>query len=87
METISTHALLHHPQKEINKCGGKHLPSESFKTAANSLDKEKRQLRDVAATFEQAHSSFCNMGGVSDGDGDDEVDKNAYASEFARLKT
>ena len=87
METISTHALLHHPQKEINKCGEKHLPSESFKTAANSLDREKRPLRDVAAALEQAHCSFRNMGAATDGDGDEEVDKNAYASEFAKLKT
>ena len=61
--------------------------NKSFKTAANSLNREKRQLRDVAAALELAHSSFRNMGGVSDGDGNEEVDKNAYASEFAKLKT
>ena len=56
----------------------------SFRTAANSLDREKRQLGSVTAILEQAFSSFRNIGGESDGDGDDDVDKNAY--EFAKLK-
>ena len=51
------------------------------------MDRGKRQLRDVAAALEQAHSSFPKVGGVSDSDGNEEVDKNAYASEFAKLKT
>ena len=48
---------LHHSQKELNKDGENHLPSQcfykrSFKTAENSLDREKRQLGGVAAILE-----------------------------------
>ena len=59
---------------------------KSSKTAANSLDREKRQLGSVTAILEQAFSSFRNMGGKSDGDDDDEADVNAYASELIELK-